>query len=245
MTKDRTDEQIIKLCQQWRRPVYQILNRIQRAALARLAALLLYDKLKVRRQIGLIAIQTHPHSLWQELNTLQQRAEEVEQKFIEGLVKNSADIDPDMEIQGDQDMEIQEDQNMEKQVEPEMELEGDNTPIPGQQPTTTISKNRVHKQRKQLRKYEAQQDQASKLIQIPQPLPPHIVGLSDFPDISQILPDLEPIPKIARAKPNTEPEPDKLGSPSTYEPIRPRSKQAEQAKKYFKRQIEEQQKKVQ
>jgi len=46
MTKGRTDEQIIKLCQQWRRPVHQILNRIQRAALA---ALLLYDKLKVSK----------------------------------------------------------------------------------------------------------------------------------------------------------------------------------------------------
>jgi len=61
--------------------------------------------------------------------------------------------------------------------------------------------------------------------QINQP-PPNIVGIEDFPDVSQMTPqaDMEPVPKhlTARIKPDTEPEPEKLGSPSTFEPIRPK-----------------------
>jgi len=77
--------------------------------------------------------------------------------------------------------------------------------------------------------------------------PPNIVGIEDFPDVSQITPqlDMDPGPKhlVARTKPDREPEPDKLGSPSTYDPIRPKSKEAEREKKDNKQQIEEQLKK--
>jgi len=83
--------------------------------------------------------------------------------------------------------------------------------------------------------------------QKPDQQPPNIVGIEDFPDMTQVTTQLhlDPIPKhlLARPKPHNEPELDKLGSPSTYHPIRPKSKPVERTTKEDKRQEEEQLKK--
>jgi len=110
-----SEKQIKKECMEWRIPAHLILNRIQRAALA---ALLLYDKFKVRLQIGHQEMPTDQYSLWHQLNKIQQRAAKAETDFI-AVIQQIPNVEPeqDKDERQPQDMDLDEDHDNDQQEE--------------------------------------------------------------------------------------------------------------------------------